>query len=128
MAELLYPLALLACPLGMGAMMWMMMRGSKQDSSAQPTGTGNGADELTRLRAEVDQLRSAQRDGGNQTPAAYRPTDDADGIAVASRSGSGVHRADLRHMHQADAAWTLHGARHEGCVRDHQQPGASGRD
>jgi hypothetical protein len=27
--EILYSLALLACPVGMGAMMWFMMRGNK---------------------------------------------------------------------------------------------------
>lgn len=59
MAELLYPLALLACPVGMGLMMWMMMRGNKQESP-QP-GHAPTPDELTRLRAEVDQLRAAQR-------------------------------------------------------------------
>ncbi len=69
-AEILYPLAVLACPLGMGAMMWMMMRGGKQSSTApQPT----GADELTRLRAEVDQLRASQRDGG--TPSTALPSE-----------------------------------------------------
>lgn len=72
MAELLYPLALLACPLGMGAMMFFMMRGDKQHSASQPP---SGSDELTRLQAEVDQLRAAQRDvGGGQTPADPRPS------------------------------------------------------
>lgn len=58
MAQLLYPLALLACPVGMGLMMWMMMRGGAQN----PAEPGNGAtgDEVARLRAEVDQLRAAQ--------------------------------------------------------------------
>lgn len=52
----LYTLALLACPLGMGAMMWFMMRGNH---TATP---GQSDDEVTRLRAEVDQLRAAQRE------------------------------------------------------------------
>lgn len=59
MAQLLYPLALLACPVGMGLMMWMMMRGGKQNP-AEPSSVATG-DEVTRLRAEVDQLRAAQR-------------------------------------------------------------------
>ncbi len=58
--ELLYSLALLACPVGMGLMMWMMMRGKGQ-GSAGSADTLN-ADEVTRLRAEVDQLRCRQRD------------------------------------------------------------------
>lgn len=59
MSELLYPLALLACPVGMGLMMWVMMRGKSHDS---PNASGAaGSDEVTRLRAEVDQLRAAQR-------------------------------------------------------------------
>lgn len=61
MAQLLYPLAILACPVGMGLMMWMMSRGGKhKDSSPSPSTT---ADELTRLRAELDQLQAAQRRG-----------------------------------------------------------------
>ena len=61
MASLLYALLLLACPLAMGAMMWMMMRPSstRRDSSAQ--------EEITQLRSEVDQLRP----GGRQ-PAEHR--------------------------------------------------------
>ena len=55
-----YALALLACPLGMGAMMWIMMRGNNHGSGSQSGSTGG--DEVTRLRAEVDQLRAAQRE------------------------------------------------------------------
>ena len=58
-------LAALACPVGMGVMMWMMTRGerSQRDESA--------ADEqVAQLRAEVDQLRQAQaireQAGGNR--------------------------------------------------------------
>ncbi|MAS54459.1 hypothetical protein [Nocardioides sp.] len=60
MTELLYPLALLACPMGMGVMMWMMMRGEKK-APDQPATTDTSSHELSRLRAEVDQLRAAQR-------------------------------------------------------------------
>ncbi|WP_026543529.1 hypothetical protein [Arthrobacter sp. 35/47] len=67
MSEALYALALLACPLGMGAMMWFMMRGSKS-SPAQVKPTEEA--ELAKLRAEVDQLRAGQRDlsGEPSTP------------------------------------------------------------
>ncbi len=58
MSEVFYGLAVLACPVGMGAMMWMMMRGGK--SSATPPQDASA--ELTRMRAEIDQLRAAQRD------------------------------------------------------------------
>lgn len=71
MAELLYPLALLACPLGMGLMMWMMMRGGKSTDTATQDPSRASADELTRLRAEVDQLRAGQRsDNGNYSSGA----------------------------------------------------------
>lgn len=60
MSQLLYSLPLLACPVGMGLMMFFMMRGNKQES---PRPSGTAADELTMLRAEIDQLRAAQRDG-----------------------------------------------------------------
>lgn len=63
MESLLYGLALLACPVGMGAMMWMMMRG-------QRTGSGDvakGPDQVAELRSEIDELkaeRAAQRAKG----------------------------------------------------------------
>ena len=61
MSELFYSLAILACPLGMGAMMWFMMRGQKNQPAASRVSTGEEA-ELARMRAEIDQLRAAQRD------------------------------------------------------------------
>jgi hypothetical protein len=56
---LLLGLAALACPLGMGLMMWMMMRGS----GGHPVGGRRDAgteQELARLRVEVEQLRRAR--------------------------------------------------------------------
>jgi hypothetical protein len=55
MPEQLYLLALLACPVAMGLLMWIMMRGKQQQA---PTATDSSHSELARLRAEVDQLRA----------------------------------------------------------------------
>lgn len=67
MPESLYALALLACPVGMGAMMWMMMRGSKtspaEDDSQKQA-------ELTALQAQIDQLRAQNRDASSVPPRA----------------------------------------------------------
>lgn len=65
MSELFYLLALLACPVGMGAMMWWMSHG--HGSSPQPSEDRQA--ELAGLRAEIDQLR-AERDSGDPRPAA----------------------------------------------------------
>lgn len=59
MPQIFYSLAILACPVGMGLMMWFMMRGSKQ--AASPAAQDPAA-ELARLQAEIDQLQAAQRD------------------------------------------------------------------
>ncbi len=58
MPESLYALALLACPIGMGAMMWMMMRGQR----AEPSRDAAKEAELAALQAQIDQLHAAQRD------------------------------------------------------------------
>ena len=59
MEQLLYAIPLLACPVGMGLMMWFMMR--RPDADGDHAATPN-QDELTRLRAELDQLKAAQRE------------------------------------------------------------------
>jgi len=61
MPDLIYLLAVLACPIAMGAMMLVMMRGNR--SHQAPTGN---ADEVSRLRAEIEQLRAERP--ANQTP------------------------------------------------------------
>ncbi len=67
MSYLLGYLPVLACPVGMGLMMWMMMRsGSSHQQSPQPTSqpalhvsmTPEQQSELRRLRAELDEIRS----------------------------------------------------------------------
>lgn len=69
MAQLLYPLALLACPVGMGLMMWLMMRSGKSPGTAAQNSTCSSSDELARLRAEVDQLRAEQHGSTGSHPA-----------------------------------------------------------
>jgi hypothetical protein len=50
-SQVLWAAAALACPIGMGAMMWMMMRGNHGAATADHS-------EIARLRAEIDQLKS----------------------------------------------------------------------
>jgi len=59
MTQAFYALAVLACPVGMGVMMWFMMRGGWH--SAPPAGPTVSDTELAALRAELDRLRAAQR-------------------------------------------------------------------
>ena len=63
MQQLLYTLPALMCPIGMGAMMWFMMRGGKNKQPAQSApGTPTPREqELAALRAEIDQLRATQQ-------------------------------------------------------------------
>ncbi len=68
MLQSLAPLVLLACPIVMGTMMWMMMRG--QDKTEQPDPAAKQA-ELAALQAQIDQLQAQQRDS-HQTGAEGR--------------------------------------------------------
>lgn len=54
MQNLLLSLAVLACPIGMGV---MMARGKRSDSADSPA-DASAQQELTRLRAEVEQLKA----------------------------------------------------------------------
>jgi len=57
MEKLLWVLPALACPVGMGFMMWMMMRPGRQQSASA---AGGSPQELAQLRAEIDDLRAQQ--------------------------------------------------------------------
>lgn len=67
MPESLFGLAILACPIGMGLMMWIMMRGTGRKPEAEPP--VHEAD-VARLQGEINQLR-AERD--QSTTMADRP-------------------------------------------------------
>jgi hypothetical protein len=59
MQSLLLGVAALACPVGMGVMMWMMMRDQSKDTAANER--YGGQQEVQELRAEIEELK-AQRD------------------------------------------------------------------
>ncbi|MGW8437907.1 hypothetical protein ACWGKS_22400 [Nocardiopsis sp. NPDC055879] len=63
---MLYILALLACPVGMGAMMWMMMRRPSGDQATQQSRSGAREQELAQLRSEIQELRT--ENGRASTP------------------------------------------------------------
>lgn len=54
--NLLYMLPLLACPVGMGLMMWLMMRPSRNNTGQPHTSIGRPLDAAE--RAELDRLRA----------------------------------------------------------------------
>ena len=67
--ELLLVLALLACPVGMGLMMWWMSRNmnhGQDDQAAKPAAPDDVEqlrDEHARLTAQIDQLERTERAG-----------------------------------------------------------------
>lgn len=54
MESLFLGLAVLACPVGMGLMMWMMMRGNGTDTGATQD---HRSQQVDQLRAEIEQLK-----------------------------------------------------------------------
>jgi hypothetical protein len=82
MQQLLYVLPALMCPLGMGAMMWFMMRGNKNQQATHPTTPGQDQ-ELAQLRAEIADLRKTGDHIGDAAP----HTGDAPAVTL-SKPGS----------------------------------------
>ena len=70
MHQLLYLLPALGCMVPCAAMMWFMMRKPAQPAQppVTPAQTGPQDQEIAALRAEVDQLRAAQRDAAEAQP------------------------------------------------------------
>jgi hypothetical protein len=67
-------LAVLACPIGMGLMMWFMSKGMRSGQSGGEKGGSGSVEELrreqSRLTAEIDRLeQNGRRADGDRTPA-----------------------------------------------------------
>ena len=67
MSSVLYAVALLACPVGMGLMMLLMMRGQNKSSADQTEGGPAARSEVDALRAEIEALK-AQRAADTPPP------------------------------------------------------------
>ena len=61
MPDTLLPLALLACPIGMGVMMWMMSRDHKQPENGETKQA-----ELASLQAQIDQLTAERANNSSE--------------------------------------------------------------
>ncbi|SEP53328.1 hypothetical protein [Amycolatopsis saalfeldensis] len=58
MQSVLWGVAVLACPVGMGLMMWLMMRGQRKGPEEDAS-----QEQVAQLRAEVEQLKSERAKG-----------------------------------------------------------------
>lgn len=68
MDKLLYVLPALACPVGMGAMTWLMMRGGNKGMNMGGVRPDPQAQELDVLRAQVADLRAKVEEPRDAVP------------------------------------------------------------
>jgi len=61
MSQFFYAAAVLACPVGMGLMMWFMMSGKMHSGRTEPETSQVNA-ELARLKGEINELQAAELD------------------------------------------------------------------
>jgi hypothetical protein len=71
MRDLLYILPALACPVGMGAMMWLMMRPGRTTEAKTGAQPGSPQD-VAALRQEIAGLRAGLNRRSGHAPAAER--------------------------------------------------------
>jgi len=91
MEALIPTLALLVCPIGMGLMMWFMMRGSRggsANSCARSTPVADLREQQRRIAAEIDRLEDVQAEWGPSGDDRQRPEGDLDGRMSAMRGRS----------------------------------------
>ena len=62
MEGILVALAILACPVGMGLMMWFMAKGMRGGKNEEPVALEELRDEHRRLGEEIDRLESSRAD------------------------------------------------------------------
>jgi hypothetical protein len=67
MSSVFYTLAILACPVGMGLMMYIMMRGQDRGSANQYDSRVDRA-ELDALRAEIETLKAKRAGDSPEHP------------------------------------------------------------
>lgn len=79
--EFLLALAFLACPLGMGLMMWFMAKGMRKEPAVTQPPTAGGTGQ-PRVAASVEQLREEHRRLGEE----LERIDGQAGYPVAGRS------------------------------------------
>ncbi len=58
MESLLLTLLVLACPVGMGLMMWLMMRGQHKETATEQPTAPRAEHDIAELRLEIERLKT----------------------------------------------------------------------